>query len=54
MIRLGLIEPEKPKLKISNMAVVMKDEFIMDPSKIEKMAKEQVEERLNKHLQINQ
>jgi len=25
MVRLGLIELEKPKLKISNMAIVMKD-----------------------------
>lgn len=25
MVKLGLIEPEKPKLKISNMAIVMKD-----------------------------
>lgn len=25
MIKLGLIEPEKPKLKVSNMAIVMKD-----------------------------
>lgn len=54
MIRLGLIEPDKPRLKISNMAIVHKNQFIMDPSKIEKMAKDQAEERLNKHLETNQ
>lgn len=41
MIRLGLIEPEKPKLKISNMAIVMKDQFIIDPSKVQSEAKKQ-------------
>lgn len=35
MIRLGLIEPDKPKLKIGNMAMVMKNQFIMDPSKVQ-------------------
>ena len=35
MIKLGIIEPEKPRLKISNMAIVMKDQFIVDPSKVE-------------------
>lgn len=34
-IKLGLIEPDKPKLKFSNMAIVLKDEFIMDPSRVE-------------------
>ena len=42
MIKLGIIEPEKPKIKISNMAAVMKNEFIIDPSKVEAEAKKQV------------
>ena len=25
MIKLGMIQPDKPKLKVSNMAIVMKD-----------------------------
>lgn len=25
MIKLGMIEPDKPKLKLSNMAIVMRD-----------------------------
>ena len=49
-----MIEPDKPKLKISNMAIVMKDEFIIDPSKVEAEAKKQEEERLSQHLQANQ
>ena len=52
-IKLGLIKPEKPKLKVSNMAVVMKDEFVMDPSRVESLAKSEVEERLKKHLDAN-
>jgi len=35
MIKLGLIEPEKPKLRVGNMALVMKNEFVLDPSKVE-------------------
>jgi len=34
-IKLGLIEPDKPKLKFSNMAIVLKDEFVVDPSRVE-------------------
>jgi U4/U6 small nuclear ribonucleoprotein PRP3 len=34
-IKLGLIEPDKPKLRVGNMAIVMKNEFVVDPSKIE-------------------
>ncbi len=35
MIKLGLIEPEKPKLRVGNMALVMKNQFVLDPSKFE-------------------
>lgn len=35
MVKLGLIEPEKPKLRVGNMALVMKNQFILDPSKVE-------------------
>ena len=35
MIKLGIIKPDKPKLRVGNMAIVMKDEFIMDPSRVE-------------------
>lgn len=35
MVKLGLIEPEKPKLRVGNMALVMKNQFVLDPSKVE-------------------
>lgn len=33
-IKLGMIEPDKPKIKLSNMAIVKKEEFILDPSRV--------------------
>lgn len=35
MVKLGLIKPEKPKLRVGNMALVMKNQFVLDPSKVE-------------------
>lgn len=35
------------------MAIVMKDQFIIDPSKVQAQAKRQQQERLNKHLNAN-
>lgn len=35
------------------MAIVMKNEFILDPSRVEAEAKKQTEERINKHLEAN-
>lgn len=34
-IKLGVLEPDKPKLKLSNMALVKKEEYILDPSRVE-------------------
>lgn len=51
LIKLGQLEADKPKLKFSNMALVLKDEFIMDPSRVEAEVKKQVQERLDKHLE---
>ena len=34
MVKLGLIEPEKPKLRVGNMALVMKNQFVLDPSRV--------------------
>ena len=42
-IKLGLIQPDKPKLRVGNMAIVMKNQFILDPSKVEAEAKKQTE-----------
>lgn len=52
-IKLGLIQPDKPKLRVGNMALVMKNEFILDPTKIEAEARRQTEERLANHLEQN-
>ena len=41
-IKLGLIEPDKPKLKLSNMALVMKEEYIIDPSRVEMDVRKQI------------
>ena len=49
MIKLGIIKPDKPKLRVGNMAIVMKDEFIMDPSRVESEARQQTQERIDKH-----
>ena len=35
------------------MAIVMKDEFIMDPSRVEAEARQQTQERIDKHNQSN-
>ncbi len=45
-VKLGLMEPEGTKLKLSNMYKVMGDESIQDPSRMEKEVKKQVAERL--------
>ena len=36
------------------MAIVMKDQFIVDPSKVEAEAKKQTDQRLKTHLQSNE
>lgn len=35
------------------MAIVMKNEFIIDPSRVEAEAQKQTQERINKHLESN-
>lgn len=53
MIKQGLIEPPKPKVKISNLMRVMKDEAILDPTAIEREVREQMAEREQAHLDRN-
>ena len=45
MIRQGLLEPPKPKVKISNLMRVLTDEATADPTAIEKEVRKQMEER---------
>lgn len=35
------------------MALVMKDEYVLDPSRVEAEVKKQMKDRLEKHLQEN-
>lgn len=53
-IRLGLIEPPEPKLKISNLMRVLGNEAIQDPTKIEAHVREQMARRQKEHEEANQ
>ncbi|KAK1442638.1 U4/U6-associated RNA splicing factor-related protein [Babesia gibsoni] len=53
-IRVGLIPPPPPKLKLSNLMRVLKDASVADPSKVEKQVREQMEERLRNHEKRNE
>lgn len=53
-IRIGLIPPPPPKLKLSNLMRVLKDQSVADPSKVEKQVREQMEERLRNHEMRNE
>jgi Fic family protein len=45
LIRQGLLEPPKPKVKISNLMRVLGTEAVADPSAIERQVREQMAER---------
>ncbi|KAG5437995.1 hypothetical protein PCANB_000342 [Pneumocystis canis] len=51
--RLGLEEPEPPKVKLSNLMKVLTSEAIKDPTRVEAMVRRQVAERKEKHEQEN-
>ncbi|KTW27067.1 hypothetical protein T552_02559 [Pneumocystis carinii B80] len=51
--RLGLEEPEPPKVKLSNLMRVLTSEAIKDPTRVEAMVRRQVAERKEKHEQEN-
>jgi U4/U6 small nuclear ribonucleoprotein PRP3 len=53
MIRQGLLEPPKPKVKISNLMRVLTDEATADPTAIEKEVRQQMEERASAHEDRN-
>lgn len=52
-IRLGLIEPPEPKLKISNLMRVLGNEAVQDPTKIEAHVREQMAKRQKEHEEAN-
>lgn len=49
MIRMGLAKPPEPKLKLSNMFRILKDEAVSDPTALEAKVRKQVAARLEKH-----
>lgn len=53
-IRLGLIDPPEPKLKISNLMRVLGTEAVQDPTKIEAHVREQMARRQKAHEEDNQ
>ncbi|ORM41401.1 U4/U6 small nuclear ribonucleoprotein Prp3 [Babesia sp. Xinjiang] len=53
-IRVGLLPPPAPKLKLSNLLRVLKDQSVADPSRVEKQVREQMEERLLNHERRNE
>ncbi|GFE54534.1 U4 U6-associated splicing factor [Babesia ovis] len=53
-IRIGLLPPPAPKLKLSNLLRVLKDQSVADPSRVEKQVREQMEERLMAHEKRNE
>lgn len=52
-IRLGLIEPPDPKMKISNMMRVLGEEAVANPSLVERKARAQMAERQQDHEMRN-
>lgn len=53
LIRQGLLEPPKPKVKISNMMRVLAEEATADPTAMEKEVKKAMEERQQAHEDRN-
>lgn len=52
-IRLGLQKAPEPKVKMANLMRVLGSDAIQDPTKMENYVKDQVAERLRKHVQAN-
>ena len=45
LIRQGLLDPPKPKVKLSNLMRVLGTEAVLDPSAMEKQVRDQMAER---------
>ena len=52
MIRQGLMEAPKPKVKISNLMRVLTDEATADPTAVEREVREQMKERADAHADL--
>ena len=53
-IRMGLLPPEEPKLKLSNLMRVLGNDAIQDPTKMEAKVKEQMKKRQDAHSKHNE
>lgn len=53
-IRLGLLEPDAPKVKISNLMKVLGEEAIQDPTKVEAKVRKEMELRQKMHDKANE
>ncbi|KAG2193689.1 hypothetical protein INT46_003844 [Mucor plumbeus] len=53
-IRLGLLEPDAPKVKISNLMRVLGEEAIQDPTKVEAKVRKEMELRQKMHDKANE
>lgn len=52
-IRLGLLPPDEPKVKVSNMMRVLGNEQVQNPSQVEAHVREQMAKRLANHEKAN-
>ncbi|KAF9209057.1 hypothetical protein BGZ49_006466 [Haplosporangium sp. Z 27] len=52
-IRLGLLPPDAPKVKLANMMRVLGQEAVLNPTEIEMKVRQQVAARLQGHLDMN-
>lgn len=52
-IRLGLLPPDAPKVKLANMMRVLGQEAVLNPTEIEMKVRQQVADRLQGHLDHN-
>merc|ERR1712232_1415798 len=53
-IKMGILQPPPPKVKMSNLMRVLGDEAIADPSTVERRVRAQVEQRRKEHEQRNE
>ncbi|KAF9361367.1 hypothetical protein BGX26_003879 [Mortierella sp. AD094] len=53
-IRLGLLPPDAPKVKLANMMRVLGQEAVLNPTEIEMKVRQQVAARLQGHLDMNE
>ncbi|KAF9585443.1 hypothetical protein BGW38_002382 [Lunasporangiospora selenospora] len=52
-IRLGLLPAEAPKVRLANMMRVLGQEAVLNPTEVEMRVREQVQQRLQTHLDAN-